>query len=63
MIELILSYSEAVWLRDLMQNPINGNDESIDKKIMRHSFFEALNEGLGESHRNINFNPPDDIPF
>lgn len=65
MIEIELSDKEARWLRDLMQNPLlPGKDakfESIENEKMRKSFFETLNVGLGESHRNKTFEA--DIPF
>ena len=44
-IKLVLSESEAEWLKALVQNPIgveDPRDEPDDNRKMRHAFWEAL---------------------
>ena len=43
-ISLCLGEAEAVWLRDLMQNPFV--DEDNDDRFLRHELFETLKEAL-----------------
>jgi hypothetical protein len=43
-VTLVLSKEEAVWLHNVMQNPLHGQDhyeESVEDSEMRKKFFDA----------------------
>lgn len=41
-IRLTLTEEEALWLRAVMQNPLNPHEESVSDFDMRMAFFEAM---------------------
>ena len=43
-VKLSLSYEEACWLRNVMQNKLHSGAESDEDKIMRERFFYVLND-------------------
>lgn len=41
-IRLTLTEEEALWLRTIMQNPLNPHEESINDFDMRIAFFKTM---------------------
>ena len=48
---LSLTWEEATWLRNVMQNPLYGQsleDEDEQDRTLRETFFKALTKSIGE---------------
>lgn len=67
MIELVLSVDEAIWLREVMQNPIQHVGqfvgETFHDECIRKEFFEVLNQGIGDKVSPKFIIGEDNIPF